>query len=109
MTRSLLLLGAAFCLSAQNVYAQCTVDILNPPPSICLGQSYTINATPGADSYVWYADGTPIAGANTDVLTGLANTPGTILYEVEAHYNVCVAIDTTSMIVYGNHTTHCQQ
>lgn len=98
MYRSLLMLGAFLCSFAHYAFSQCTVDITPPWSSVCQGQTFTLTATPGANTYQWYQQGTPIIGANSDTYVSSSLVSGTIQYTVEATFGVCTIMSAVANV-----------
>lgn len=66
------------------------------PDSICpYGDSMTLVATPGADAYQWYLDGSAIAGATNDTIQAIAGGS----YKCEITRGTCVAFSDDSLMV----------
>jgi uncharacterized repeat protein (TIGR01451 family) len=82
-----LLLFSAFLLSFAHIaIAQCTVVITSTGTQLCSGSSMILSASPGADIYQWYENGTPI-GTNTDNISISPTT--TSSYTVAATFGTC--------------------
>lgn len=98
MYRSLLMLGAFLFSFAQNAFSQCTVDITPAWSSVCVGQTFTLSATPGATTYQWYQQGQPIIGANNETYIGTGVVPGTTQFTVEATFGVCSVMSSVANV-----------